>query len=147
MDLGTAYLLRDQVYVPGIGSATALQPHSLGDDFEADLELGYWQLIAADGEDAVPAEDLLELQTAVADLQTEGSGRAATVEVLAGDLQAVETVQGLHDNELKPGLKDYGPGKPAQAVSPQGLRTLSRRPAAYRPGMWTSTSCRSPARA
>jgi hypothetical protein len=51
---GVAYQLRDQVYVDGVGSAVARVPHESGPDFQADLDAGRWQMVAADGADAEP---------------------------------------------------------------------------------------------
>jgi hypothetical protein len=61
---GTAYQLRDQVYVPGVGSAVALVPHESGDTFDEDFAISRWQMVSADGaagENASGAKVLLSL--------------------------------------------------------------------------------------
>jgi hypothetical protein len=47
--MGAAYIIRDRVYVEGVGSFECIEPHTAGADFEADRFAGYWQTIAADG--------------------------------------------------------------------------------------------------
>lgn len=48
---GATYLVRDQVYVAGVGSAVATIEHESGEDFATDFDLGRWQMVSADGND------------------------------------------------------------------------------------------------
>ncbi|GLQ53591.1 hypothetical protein [Devosia nitrariae] len=52
---GTAYQLRDQVYVDGVGSVVATIAHESGADFATDFDAGRWQMLSADGSDGEDA--------------------------------------------------------------------------------------------